>query len=158
MDDGSRVVQQTVEIQFSHLHNIRHESMEMFDRFYQIEETVDLILKFGFRRVALQFPDYLIADSARVSYRIQYCFNMRIGGTQSLLSNNNNNNSIEGKTLDTDAHRLTTSNISDIEDIGFETNMDHFLLSSFEPKQLSNNSLLKLWLSYLKIKITASIL
>lgn len=145
MDDGSRVVQQTVGIHSSHLHNIRHESMEIFDRFYQIEETVDLILKFGFRRVALQFPDYLIADSARVSYRIQYFFNMRIGSTQSLL-NNNNNNSIEGKALDTDAHRVTTSNISDIEDMGFEANINHFLLSAFEPKQLSNNSQLKLYI------------
>lgn len=144
MNDGSRVVQQTVEIHSSHLHNIRHENIEMFDRFYQIEETVDFILKFGFRRVALQFPDYLIADSASVSYRIQHYFNMRTGGAQSLL--NNNNNLMEKRTLHAKEHGVNASNISDIEDIGLEENMNHFLLSSFEPKQLSNNSQLKLYI------------
>ena len=76
IDDGSRVIQESVQIHESYSH-LKHSSIEQFDAFYKIEETVDLIVKYKFSRVALQFPDDLLPDAASVSFRLQHYFNLR---------------------------------------------------------------------------------
>lgn len=58
-DDGRAVIERTIETT-----SIKHENIE---RLYEIDRTVTRILEGGYSKIALQFPDELLADSATVA-------------------------------------------------------------------------------------------
>ncbi|KAI9020045.1 diphthamide biosynthesis protein 2 [Phycomyces nitens] len=62
-DDGSSVIERAIEIE-----SVKHSNLETL---YEIDRTVDRILKGNYQRIALQFPDELLADATAVSSILQ---------------------------------------------------------------------------------------
>ncbi|CAG8749701.1 16794_t:CDS:10, partial [Cetraspora pellucida] len=62
-NDGSAVIERTIEVRGKKL----AKSKEELEYIYEIERTVEMILSGGYERIALQFPDELLADSAEVA-------------------------------------------------------------------------------------------
>jgi diphthamide biosynthesis protein 2 len=62
-DDGRATIERTVEANAIKIDNI--------DSYYEIERTCQLILEGGYSRIALQFPDELLPDSATVAGKLR---------------------------------------------------------------------------------------
>ncbi|KAJ8655646.1 diphthamide biosynthesis protein 2 [Lichtheimia ornata] len=62
-DDGSAVISRTVDVQ-----SVKHSNLESL---YEIDRTVDAILKGNYQRITLQFPDELLADAASVATELE---------------------------------------------------------------------------------------
>jgi hypothetical protein len=62
-DDGRSTIERTVEATAVKIDDI--------DNFYEIERTYQRILDGGYSRIALQFPDELLADSATVASKLR---------------------------------------------------------------------------------------
>lgn len=62
-DDGRSTIEKTIEVP-----KIKAKDLESF---YEIERTCQRILEGDFQRIALQFPDELLADSAAVSSKLR---------------------------------------------------------------------------------------
>ncbi|KAG2180493.1 hypothetical protein INT44_003497 [Umbelopsis vinacea] len=62
-DDGRATIERTVEINAVKIDNI--------DTYYEIERTCQRILEGGYSRIALQFPDELLPDSASVASKLR---------------------------------------------------------------------------------------
>ncbi|KAI9313719.1 diphthamide biosynthesis protein 2 [Dichotomocladium elegans] len=62
-DDGRAVLERTVDIE-----SVKHTNL---DTLYEIDRTVDRILKGGYKRITLQFPDELLADAAAVASELE---------------------------------------------------------------------------------------
>ncbi|KAJ2958183.1 hypothetical protein NQZ79_g6205 [Umbelopsis isabellina] len=62
-DDGRTTIERTIEAP-----KIKAKDLESF---YEIERTCQRILEGGFQRIALQFPDELLADSAAISSKLR---------------------------------------------------------------------------------------
>ena len=70
-DDGARIIQQGIVVeQEDHIRNLR--ASPLMDLF-QIDRTVQFIYDGNFKRVALQFPDAFLNDSAEVLWTLQAC-------------------------------------------------------------------------------------
>ncbi|CAG8707431.1 6029_t:CDS:2, partial [Racocetra persica] len=62
-NDGSAVIERTIEVRSKKL----AKSKEELEYIYEIERTVEIVLSGGYERIALQFPDELLADSAEIT-------------------------------------------------------------------------------------------
>ncbi|CDS13699.1 hypothetical protein LRAMOSA05873 [Lichtheimia ramosa] len=62
-DDGSAVISRTVNVE-----SVKHSNLESL---YEIDRTVDAILKGNYQRITLQFPDELLADAASVATELE---------------------------------------------------------------------------------------
>jgi diphthamide biosynthesis protein 2 len=62
-DDGRTTIERTIEAPKMKADDL--------DNFYEIERTCQRILEGGYQRIALQFPDELLADSAIVSSKLR---------------------------------------------------------------------------------------
>lgn len=62
-DDGSAVISRTVDVQ-----SVKHSNLESL---YEIDRTVNAILKGNYQRITLQFPDELLADAASVATELE---------------------------------------------------------------------------------------
>jgi diphthamide biosynthesis protein 2 len=62
-DDGRATIERTVETNAVRIDNI--------DSYYEIERTCQHILEGGYSRIALQFPDELLPDSASVASNLR---------------------------------------------------------------------------------------
>ncbi|RHZ72159.1 hypothetical protein Glove_245g24 [Diversispora epigaea] len=65
--DGSTVIERIVEDKSHKITNTQEE----IESFYEIERTVDALIKEKFEKIALQFPDELLADSVKVATTLQ---------------------------------------------------------------------------------------
>ncbi|KAH8554044.1 diphthamide biosynthesis protein 2 [Umbelopsis sp. PMI_123] len=62
-DDGRTTIERTMEVNVVKIEDI--------DGYYEIERTCQRILEGGYSRIALQFPDELLADSAAVASKLR---------------------------------------------------------------------------------------
>ncbi|CAG8792687.1 19317_t:CDS:10, partial [Dentiscutata erythropus] len=62
-NDGSAVIARTIEVRSEKL----AKSNQELEHIYEIERTVEMIISGGYEKIALQFPDELLADSAEVT-------------------------------------------------------------------------------------------
>ncbi|CAG8645487.1 9803_t:CDS:10 [Paraglomus brasilianum] len=62
-DDGRTAIERVTEVQSHKLADNEHE----LENVYEIERVVTTILDFGYEKIALQFPDELLADSTQVA-------------------------------------------------------------------------------------------
>ncbi|OAD73675.1 hypothetical protein PHYBLDRAFT_112226 [Phycomyces blakesleeanus NRRL 1555(-)] len=62
-DDGSSVIERAIETE-----SVKHNNLETL---YEIDRTVDRIVNGNYKRIALQFPDELLADATAVSSILQ---------------------------------------------------------------------------------------
>ncbi|KAG2225349.1 hypothetical protein INT45_005593 [Circinella minor] len=62
-DDGQAVIERTIDV--------KSEKHADLNTFYEIDRTVDYIIKGGYERVTLQFPDELLADAATVASELR---------------------------------------------------------------------------------------
>jgi len=83
-NDGSSAIQQMVEISnhsgSSYICLSKHldeYTIEQFNECYKIKECVDIIMKYNFKNVALQFPDELLMDASLISFQLKSLFNSR---------------------------------------------------------------------------------
>lgn len=58
-DDGQAVIERTMDVE-----SVKHADIE---KLYEIDRTCARILEGGYERIALQFPDELLADAAVVA-------------------------------------------------------------------------------------------
>ncbi|KAL0476279.1 diphthamide biosynthesis protein [Acrasis kona] len=129
-DDGSRIIGETVQIHDAY-QNPKHETQEDFDDYYDIDRTVDIINKHGYVRVALQFPDELLSDSVRVSYRLKEKWN-KLKQVQSQP---------QIKTPQIEAN----TNVSDIEEIGLSDESKPTQTTTTKTQTNNDNNTLKLY-------------
>ncbi|KAG2388633.1 hypothetical protein C9374_000072 [Naegleria lovaniensis] len=98
-NDGSGAIQQTVSLsQDSHSYTClsRHldeYTIEQFDECYKIAESVDIIIRNGFKTVALQFSDDLLMDASLVSFQLKNHYHRRMERDQSNDTMNGRNES-----------------------------------------------------------------
>ncbi|KAI7900874.1 diphthamide biosynthesis protein 2 [Cokeromyces recurvatus] len=69
-DDGKDVIQRTIET--------KSEKHDQINELYEIDRTVQHIIKGGFKRIALQFPDEYLADAAAVAEILRNHTNQQI--------------------------------------------------------------------------------
>ncbi|PVV00692.1 hypothetical protein BB560_004912, partial [Smittium megazygosporum] len=67
-NSGEEIIQRTLELNLSY--STAKSTLELI-KFYQLEESIELIRSKGYKKVALQFPDELLIDSAFVSKYLQ---------------------------------------------------------------------------------------
>ncbi|GES89558.1 diphthamide biosynthesis protein 2 [Rhizophagus clarus] len=63
VDDGSAVIERVLKVKSEKLAT----SVDQLEYIYEIDRTVKVLLDYGFEKVALQFPDELLADSSTVA-------------------------------------------------------------------------------------------
>jgi diphthamide biosynthesis protein 2 len=129
-DDGSRILSESVHIHEDHS-VISHDSQESFDRFYEIDETLAIIIENDYFRVALQFPDELLSDAVAVSYRLREKWNYVRGGQKPVAK----------KTTPV----KSTVNVGDIEEIGINEDVHH-IHHAPEPAPSPESTSLKLYI------------
>jgi diphthamide biosynthesis protein 2 len=67
-DDGSRVIQATVEV--LEQDGVRTDDVG-FETYYEIARTLEQIRRGGYKNIALQFPDSLLPDAPRVQQELK---------------------------------------------------------------------------------------
>ncbi|KAL9657357.1 hypothetical protein ABK040_014346 [Willaertia magna] len=133
--DGSKILDEQVLLRDDNDSNykclskhLNEYTMEQFNDCYKIKESIQYIIKYGFRNIALQFPDELLSDASLITFQLHLEFQRAL--------NKSINQQVEVKEVNN--QQEVKKELIDIEDLDTQSNLV-FLSELSKNKSIVNN-------------------